>query len=54
MSLVRLNEVSVLFDATPVLREAFFRLEVGDRVGCISAASCGREGLWDRIFIASR
>lgn len=45
MSLVRLNEVSVLFDGTPVLREASFRLEPGDRVGLIGKNGTGKSTL---------
>ena len=33
MSLIRLHDVSVRFDNAQILREAFFRLEAGDRVG---------------------
>ena len=32
MSLIRLNDVSIRFENTQILREAFFRLEPGDRV----------------------
>jgi ATP-binding cassette subfamily F protein 3 len=42
MSLIRLNHVSVGFDKTPVLREAFFRLEPGDRVGLIGKNGSGK------------
>jgi ATPase subunit of ABC transporter with duplicated ATPase domains len=45
MSLVRLNDVSVVFDGTPVLREAFFRLEPGDRVGLIGKNGAGKSTL---------
>ena len=45
MSLVRLNDVSVVFDDTPVLREAFFRLEPGDRVGLIGKNGSGKSTL---------
>ena len=45
MSLVRLNDVSVAFDDTPVLREAFFRLEAGDRVGLIGKNGSGKSTL---------
>ncbi len=41
MSLVRLRDVSVQFDDTPVLREAVFRLERGDRVGLIGKNGSG-------------
>jgi ATP-binding cassette subfamily F protein 3 len=42
MSLIRLNDVSVGFEKTPVLREAFFRLEPGDRVGLIGRNGSGK------------
>jgi ATP-binding cassette subfamily F protein 3 len=45
MSLIRLNDVSVRFDDTPVLREAFFRLEAGDRVGLIGKNGSGKSTL---------
>ncbi|MFT4622403.1 MAG: ATPase subunit of ABC transporter with duplicated ATPase domains [Myxococcota bacterium] len=45
MSLVRLNDVSVQFDKTPVLREASFRLERGDRVGLIGKNGSGKSTL---------
>ncbi|MFT7520368.1 MAG: ATPase subunit of ABC transporter with duplicated ATPase domains, partial [Kiritimatiellia bacterium] len=45
MSLVRLNDVSVMFDDTLVLREAFFRLEPGDRVGLIGKNGSGKSTL---------
>ena len=42
MSLIRLNDVSVGFDKTPVLREAFLRLEQEDRVGLIGKNGSGK------------
>jgi ATPase subunit of ABC transporter with duplicated ATPase domains len=42
MSLIRLNDVSVRFDKVQVLREAFFRLESGDRVGLIGKNGSGK------------
>lgn len=45
MSLIRLNDVSVVFDDTPVLREAFLRLESGDRVGLIGKNGSGKSTL---------
>lgn len=42
MSLIRLHDVSVRFENTPVLREAFFRLEPGDRVGLIGKNGSGK------------
>ncbi len=45
MSLIRLNDVSVVFDGTHVLREAFFRLEPGDRIGLIGKNGAGKSTL---------
>jgi ATPase subunit of ABC transporter with duplicated ATPase domains len=45
MSLVRLNDVSVVFEKTQVLREACFRLEPGDRVGLIGKNGSGKSTL---------
>ncbi len=45
MSLVRLHDVSVRFDQKQVLREAFFRLEAGDRVGLIGKNGSGKTTL---------
>lgn len=45
MSLVRLHDVSVVFDRNTVLREAFFRLEPGDRVGLIGKNGSGKSTL---------
>ena len=45
MSLVRLNDVSVGFESTLVLREACFRLERGDRVGLIGKNGSGKSTL---------
>ena len=42
MSLIRLHDVSVRYDNTQVLREAFFRLEAGDRVGLIGKNGSGK------------
>ena len=42
MSLIRLQDVSVRFDNTQILREAFFRLETGDRVGLIGKNGSGK------------
>jgi ATPase subunit of ABC transporter with duplicated ATPase domains len=42
MSLIRLHDVGVRFDNTQVLREAFFRLEPGDRVGLIGKNGSGK------------
>ncbi|WP_066463187.1 ABC-F family ATP-binding cassette domain-containing protein [Sanguibacter suarezii] len=45
MSLIRLNDVSVRFDDARVLREAFFRLDAGDRVGLIGRNGSGKSTL---------
>ncbi|CAN5281467.1 ABC-F family ATP-binding cassette domain-containing protein [soil metagenome] len=50
MSLVRLNDVSVGFGNTPVLREAFFRLEPRDRVGMIGRNGSGKSTLLKLIL----
>jgi ATPase subunit of ABC transporter with duplicated ATPase domains len=45
MSLVRLNDVSVRFENTQILREAFLRLENTDRVGLIGRNGSGKTTL---------
>ncbi|MDJ0320417.1 ABC-F family ATP-binding cassette domain-containing protein [Pseudarthrobacter sp. PS3-L1] len=45
MSLIRLNDVHVSFEKTPILREAFFRLEKKDRVGLIGRNGSGKTTL---------
>ncbi len=45
MSLIRLNDVNVRFDSVQVLREAFFKLEAGDRVGLIGRNGSGKSTL---------
>jgi len=45
VSLIRLNDVEVRFEKTPVLREAFFRLEPKDRVGLIGRNGSGKSTL---------
>ncbi|WP_427018860.1 ABC-F family ATP-binding cassette domain-containing protein [Pseudarthrobacter sp. P1] len=45
MSLIRLNDVSVRFENTQILRETFFRLEPGDRVGLIGKNGSGKSTL---------
>ncbi|WP_449373749.1 ATP-binding cassette domain-containing protein [Arthrobacter psychrolactophilus] len=45
MSLIRLNDVSVRFDKVQVLREAFFKLDAGDRVGMIGRNGSGKSTL---------
>ena len=50
MSLIRLHDVEMRFDTTPVLREAFFRLEAGDRVGLIGKNGSGKTTLLQLIL----
>ena len=45
MSLIRINNVTVRYEDRPVLREAFFRLEAGDRVGLIGRNGAGKTTL---------
>ncbi|MGO3885815.1 MAG: ABC-F family ATP-binding cassette domain-containing protein [Mycetocola sp.] len=45
MSLVRLNDVTVRYENTPILRETFFRLESRDRVGLIGRNGSGKTTL---------
>ena len=45
MSLIRFNDVAVRFENTQILREAFFRLEAGDRVGLIGRNGSGKSTL---------
>jgi ATPase subunit of ABC transporter with duplicated ATPase domains len=45
MSLIRLHDVSVRFENSQVLREAFFRLEPKDRVGLIGRNGSGKSTL---------
>ncbi|MFC8303646.1 ABC-F family ATP-binding cassette domain-containing protein [Specibacter sp. NPDC057265] len=45
MSLIRLNDVSVRFEKAQVLREVFFKLEAGDRVGMIGRNGSGKSTL---------
>ncbi|MCU1404589.1 MAG: transporter [Glaciihabitans sp.] len=42
MSLIRLNDVSVRYENTQILREVFFRLDAGDRVGMIGKNGSGK------------
>ena len=42
MSLVRFQNISKRFDGRQVLREVFFRLENGDRVGLIGKNGSGK------------
>jgi ATPase subunit of ABC transporter with duplicated ATPase domains len=50
MSLIRLNDVSVRFDNVQVLREAFFKLEEGDRVGLIGKNGSGKSTILKMIL----
>ncbi|NQX28686.1 ABC-F family ATP-binding cassette domain-containing protein [Microbacteriaceae bacterium VKM Ac-2854] len=50
MSLVRLNDVEVRFEGTPILREVFLRLENKDRVGLIGRNGSGKTTLLKLIL----
>ena len=50
MSLIRLNDVSVTFEKTPVLREVFLKLENGDRVGMIGRNGSGKSTILKLIL----
>ncbi len=50
MSLIRFNDVAVRFENAQVLREAFFRLETGDRVGLIGRNGSGKSTLLKLIL----
>ncbi|QCB96812.1 ABC-F family ATP-binding cassette domain-containing protein [Arthrobacter sp. PAMC25564] len=50
MSLIRLQDVSVRFENTQILREAFFRLEPGDRVGLIGRNGSGKSTILKLIL----
>jgi ATPase subunit of ABC transporter with duplicated ATPase domains len=50
MSLIRLHDVSVRFENSQVLREAFLRLEPGDRVGLIGRNGSGKSTLLKLIL----
>ena len=50
MSLIRLHDVGVRFDNTQILREAFFRLEPGDRVGLIGKNGSGKTSILKLIL----
>ena len=45
MSVIRLNNVSKFYDDRPVLREVFFRLSAGERVGLIGRNGAGKTTL---------
>ena len=50
MSVIRLNNVSKFYDGTPVLREVFFRLSEGERVGLIGKNGAGKTTLLKLIL----
>ncbi|TFD50496.1 ABC-F family ATP-binding cassette domain-containing protein [Cryobacterium frigoriphilum] len=50
MSLIRLNDVSIRFENTQILREAFFRLEPKDRVGLIGKNGSGKSTILKLIL----
>jgi ATPase subunit of ABC transporter with duplicated ATPase domains len=50
MSLIRLHDVHVRFENTQVLREAFLRLEPGDRVGLIGRNGSGKSTILKLIL----
>ncbi len=50
MSLIRLREVSKRFDRKQVLRQVFFRLEEGDRVGLIGNNGTGKTTVLEMIL----
>jgi ATPase subunit of ABC transporter with duplicated ATPase domains len=45
MSLIRLRSISKSYDGKPVLREVFFRLDTGDRLGLIGKNGSGKTTL---------
>ena len=45
MSLIRFHDVSKSYDSQPVLREVFFRVEQGDRIGLIGKNGTGKTTL---------
>ena len=50
MSLIRFNDVAVRFENTQILREAFLRLETGDRIGLIGRNGSGKSTLLKLIL----
>ncbi len=42
MSILRLNELSLSFEDKPLLRDVFFRLSAGERVGLIGCNGSGK------------
>lgn len=50
MSLIRLHDVAVQFEKTQILREAFLRLETGDRIGLIGKNGSGKSTILKLIL----
>lgn len=50
MSLIRLQNLSIRFESNVVLRDVFFRLSRGDRVGLIGKNGCGKTTLLKLIL----
>ncbi len=50
MSLIRLQNISISFESNVVLRDVFFRLSRGDRVGLIGKNGCGKTTLLKLIL----
>lgn len=50
MSLIRLHDVSIRFEHSQILREAFFRLESGDRVGLIGRNGSGKTTILNLVL----
>lgn len=50
MSLIRLHDVEVRFENTQILREAFLRLEAGDRIGLIGKNGSGKSTILKLIL----
>ncbi len=50
MSLIRLHDVEVRFENTQILREAFLRLETGDRIGLIGKNGSGKSTILKLIL----
>ena len=50
MSLIKLHDVSLSFEKAQILREGFFRLETGDRVGLIGRNGSGKTSILKLIL----